>query len=80
MSQRHRADLELLYTINDRTQLLKKATAEPPFGPAFDTALVQQAERMEVWGTADAPPHADYTEFHLVKDNKVLAVARIPGY
>lgn len=79
MSQWHPADLELLRTVSDPAQPLKEATARPPFGPSFDAALAQQADRLEVWGTTEDAPE-DYTEFRLVKDGRVIGVARIPGY
>lgn len=71
--------LELLRTISDLAQLLKAATTPPPFGPGFDSALVQQADRLEMWGTTEEAPE-DYTEFRLLKNGSVVGVARIPGY
>ena len=80
MSRRHPADLELLRTITDPALLLKEAAAAPPFGPAFDPAMVQQADRLEVWGTTEMADGEDYTEFRLLKGDRVIGVARIPGY
>ena len=61
------------------SQLLKEATATPPFGPGFDGMLVQQADRLDVWGTTEEAVE-DYTEFRLLKDGGVIGVARIPRY
>ena len=80
MSYRHSLGVELLCTIIDPALLLKEATSPPPFGPAFDPAMVQQADRLDVWGTTDTAQGEDYTEFRLLKDNRVIGVARIPGY
>ncbi len=71
--------VELLWAVADPAQPLKEATARPPFGPSFDAALAQQADRLEVWGTTEDAPE-DYTEFRLMKDGRVIGVARIPGY
>ena len=71
--------LELLSTITDPTPLLEEATAAPPFGPGFDLALAQKADRLEVWGTTEDAPE-DYTEFRLLKDGQTIGVARIQGY
>ena len=81
MRHRNHCDnsLELLRTITHPSQVLKNATATPPFGPGFDAALAQQADRLEVWGTTEEAP-TDYTEFRLLKDGRVIGVARIPGY
>lgn len=81
MPHRNHTDksLELLRTISDPAQLLKEATTAPPFGPAFDSALVQQADRLDVWGTTEEASE-DYTEFRLRNNGHVIAVARIPGY
>ncbi len=79
-TQRHHdSALELLRTITDPIQLLHDATTTPPFGPGFDPTVVAQADRMDVWGTTEAAPE-DYTEFRLLKDGHIIAVARIPGY
>lgn len=71
--------LELLRTITDPAQLLTEAAATPPFGPEFDRALVQQADRLDVWGTTEEA-NEDSTEFRFLKDDRVIGVARIPGY
>ena len=71
--------LELLQTVTDATALQKAAGSAPPFGPAFDPAIVQEADRMEVWGTTEAA-REDYTEFRLLKGSQIIGVARIPGY
>jgi hypothetical protein len=81
MPHRNHTDksLALLRAITDLAQLLQEATASPPFGPAFDSAMVQQAARLDVWGTTEEA-NEDYTEFRLLKDGRVIGVARIPGY
>ncbi|NMP25067.1 hypothetical protein [Sulfobacillus harzensis] len=66
-------------TLTDLDALQAQATTLPPFGHGFDAALAQQADRLEVWGTTEEAP-ADYTEFRLLKDGRVIGVARIPGY
>ncbi len=71
--------LELLRTITDPAQLLRDATADPPFGPAFDPTIAQNADSLEVWGTTEEAAE-DYTEFRLRKSGHVMAVARISGY
>lgn len=53
--------LKILHTITDPTPLYKAATADPPFGPA----VLQKADRLEVWGTTEDAPE-DYTEFRLL--------------
>ena len=79
MPQRPHADMELLRSITNPVQLIKEATAAPPFGPGFASVLANQAVRLEVWGTTEQAPE-DYTEFRLFKDGRVVGVARIPGY
>lgn len=79
MSQRRPVDLKLLRTITDPVLLLKEATAALPFGPAFDPTMAQQADRLDVWGTTEAAAE-DYTEFRLLKGNRMIGLARIPGY
>lgn len=71
--------VELLRITPGPTHVLRDATAAPPFGPGFDAELARQADRMEVWGTTEEAP-ADYTEFRLLKDGRMIGVARIPGY
>ena len=73
------ATVALLYTVTNPNQLLKQASTSPPFGPGFNSALAQQADRLEVWGTTEEAPE-DYTEFRLLKDGRIIGVARIPGY
>lgn len=81
MGHQNRTDmtLELLRTITPPAQVLKDAAAGPPFGPGFDAALAQQADRLDVWGTTEEAAE-DYTEFRLLEDGRVIGVARIPGY
>ena len=71
--------MDLIRTITDPASLLEDATATPPFGPAFEPSVVQEADRMEVWGTTEEAAE-DYTEFRLLKGTQVIGVARIPGY
>lgn len=71
--------MDLIHTTTDPASLLKDATAAPPFGPEFDPAVVQEADRMEVWGTTEEAPE-DYTEFRLLQGTQVIGIARIPGY
>lgn len=79
MPTRHAPALELLRTVTVPADLQKAAVTLPPFGPAFDSAAVQEADRMEVWGTTETA-WEDYTEFRLLKDTQIIGVARIPGY
>lgn len=79
MPTRQAPALELLRTITVPSDLLQEAVTAPPFGPAFDAALSQQADRMEVWVTIEEAP-ADYAEFRLLKDGRTIGVAHIPGY
>ncbi len=66
--------------VTDPQALGKEAVIPPPFGPGFDIEVAVQADRMEVRGThADEGEH-DYVEFRLLKMNRVMAVARVPGY
>ena len=76
---RHSDHLALLRTVIHRSQLSVDAITSPPFGPGFDVALVQQADRLEVWGTRETAPE-DFTEFRLIQNGRVIGVARIPGY
>lgn len=71
--------VELLWAVADPAQLLKEAAAAPPFGPAFEPAMVQKADRLDVWGTTKEA-NEDYIEFRLLKDGRAIGVARIPGY
>lgn len=77
--RRNDAVPELLRTVTDPAELHHDATTTPPFGPGFDPAVVEHADRLDVWGTTEDAPE-DYTEFRLLKDGHVIAVARIPGY
>lgn len=71
--------LELLRIIAGVSPLARTATALPPFGPTFDAASVQRADRLEAWGTTEEAPE-DYTEFRLLKEGQVVGAARIAGY
>lgn len=73
-------DLKLLRTVtHPAQQIVSVGTDSPPLGPGFDATLTLQSDRMEVWGTTDEAPE-DYTEFRLLKEGRILGVARIPGY
>lgn len=57
----------------------QQALSEPPFGPAFPPADACRADRLEVWGTTrDAD--ADFTEFRLYREGRLIGMRRIPGY
>lgn len=64
MSNRHQTDksLEFPRAVTERGQVLKEATAVPPFGPAYDPPLVQQVDRFDVWGTTEIA-EVDCAEF-----------------
>ncbi len=79
MPTRRAPALELLRTITVPADLQKAVVTVPPFGPAFDPTAVQEADRMEVWGTTEIA-REDYTEFRLLKGTQIIGVARIPGY
>lgn len=54
--------VEILRVITDPSRWRQDATAAPPLGPSFEATLLQQADRLEVWGTTEDASD-DYTEF-----------------
>lgn len=81
MAKRRRSEgqTECLRVVSG-AMMLTEATAEQPFGPHFDLAVVQRADRMEVWGTTEQATEGDYTEFRLFCDDRVIGMVKIPGY
>lgn len=59
--------------------LVRRATTQPPFGPGFPLEDASGAERLEVWGTA-LQADADFTEFRLMKDGRLIGIRRIKGF
>lgn len=69
----------LMRTVRNE-EMVKEATAQPPFGPGFAPELVKQATRMEVMGTEVTDPSPDFVEFHLFKGPERLATRQVDGY
>jgi len=67
-----------------KEEIVEKGIQLNPFGPGFSQEQVEQAERMEVWGSSDACPGMgegdDYCEFLLFKKNEKFATKRVAGY
>lgn len=69
----------LLRRISQSADILAAGATPPPFGPAFPPDVLRQADALEVWGTTFDDPE-DYTEFHLLKADIIVATERIAGY
>jgi len=46
----------------------------------LDSAIVDQADECELWGTSFSDGGADYCEYRFVKDGTVFHVQRVEGY
>jgi len=71
-----------LYKINSKNKdnLRDESLNNPPFGAGFDPAEVEQAVRLEVWGTLFS--HADeFVQYELYDiDNNLIAKKKVSGY
>lgn len=72
--------MQQLRVVTDGTERLQVATAAMPFGPGFPRWIVEQADRVEIWGSTLYGESADVTEFRLMAGTSVLATRSIPGY
>jgi hypothetical protein len=61
--------------------LITQATTRPPFGPGFTSDEVDNAERLEIYGSSFKQSGGDYCLFVLKdKNGAVIAQRRIDGY
>lgn len=56
------------------------ASSHPPFGPAFTDEQINQADKLEVWGSSFNDPGDDFCEFRLMKNNKIIFSKRVDGF
>lgn len=72
--------MEPLRVITNAAERVQVATAAMPFGPGFPRWIVEQADRVEIWGSTLHGDSTDVTEFRLMAGSSLLATRRIPGY
>lgn len=56
------------------------ACAKAPFGPGFQTEVVELANKLEVWHSSFADDGEDFTEFRLLNDTEEITSRRVRGY
>lgn len=59
--------------------LERPATSGPPLGPGFTAEEASRADRLEVWVTT-AEEDVDFTEFRLMKGDRLIGIRRIKGF
>jgi hypothetical protein len=71
----------LMKTLEDREQIRPEASQSHPFGPEFSNEQINQAAKMEVWGSQFHESGGDYVEFKLFCcHGQLIAQKRIGGY
>ena len=58
----------------------RSAMRSPPFGPDFELAIAEKADRLEVWGSSFSDPGPDFCEFRLFKGDEQIGTKRVDGY
>ncbi len=70
-----------LYEVVTGKHLTKRASDEPPLGPAFPVGQVEKAYSMEIWATSFTDEGPDANEFILKdKEGKLVASVKVEGY
>jgi len=60
--------------------ILATGIAKPPFGGGFSLEEVQQADKLELWGTYMEEEGPDSCEYRLIKEDEIISVKEVDGY
>jgi len=66
--------------IDSKQAIIQEGTANPPFGPTFSQEQVDQADRLEVWGSSFTDAGEDFCEYRLFEKGQQIATKRVAGF